>query len=114
MDQSKRLLDQLDLGDKDELVVSIKTFAESKFFRYGESGQLRKFANRHRKGPSHLEYHQRKVGPEWLFELTLNDGGIGIADASRSAVESITELVALAVKTHRQERRATWRCSRRP
>ena len=100
MDQSKRFLDQLDLGDKDELIVSIKTLAQSSFF-YGDPAQLRAMADQHRKmeAASQLEYHEHEAGPEWLFRLILVDGGIGIAEASVGTVTSLAEMVAHAVQT---------------
>jgi hypothetical protein len=103
----KHWLGQLDLGDKDSVVVTIKVLAKSKRFFYGDSSRAREMIARHqsREAASNLEYCEHKAGPEWLFCLTLADGGLGIAEASLNAMRSVTDLVALAVKTHRDERR---------
>jgi len=104
----KHWLYQLDLGDKDELIISIKSIAESGCFFYGDSGQLGHMAERHRRtnGSSNLEFHEHEVGPEWLFVLMLADGGLGVAEASLGTVKSITDMVAFAVKTDWDGRRA--------
>jgi hypothetical protein len=107
MNQSKRFLDELDLGDKDELVVSVKISAQSRFF-YGDPARLREMADQHRGGEaaSQLEYQEHEAGPEWSFRLTLVDGGIGIAEASVGTVISIAEMVAHAVQADWEGRRA--------
>ncbi len=107
MAELTHLLDRLDLGDKDELVVSIKVFAKSKFF-YGDPAQLREIADQHRSRDvaSQLEFHEHEAGPEWLFRLILVDGGIGIAEASVGAMQSIAKMVAFAVQTDWEGRRA--------
>jgi hypothetical protein len=103
----KQRLERFNHGDRNQvLAVSIKVRVKSNCFCYGHSGQSQSMIDRHRgrEGPGHWEYEEHESGPEWLLYLALTAAGLGIAEKSLGIVKSVIDLVAIAVKTHREER----------
>ena len=55
--------------------------------------------------PNYWEYEEHESGPEWLLYLALTAAGLGIAEKTLGIVKSVVDLVALSVKSHREERK---------
>ena len=103
-----RRLERLNHGRSGQgLAVSVKVRVKSNCFCYGHSGHFHRMMDRHweREGPSRWEYEEHESGPEWLLYLALTAAGLGVAEKSLGIVKSVIDLVILAVKTHREERR---------
>jgi hypothetical protein len=104
----RQRLERFNHGDGKGLAVSIKVRVKSNCFCYDHSGHFHRMMDRDRhwdrEGPSHWEYEEHESGPEWLLYLALTAAGLGVAEKSLGIVKSVIDLVAVAVKSHREER----------
>ena len=98
----KQRLERFNYGSHEPgLALSVKVRVKSNCFCYGHYGRFHHMMDRGRdweRGPSHWEYEEHESGPEWLIYLALTAAGLNI-------VKPVLELVVLAVKSHREERR---------
>ena len=94
-------------GGDQGLAVSIKVRVPYGCFCYGHSPHLERMFHRHWDGedPHHCEYVEHESGPEWLIYLTLAVGGLTIAEKSLAIIKNVIDLVIIAAKSHREERR---------
>jgi hypothetical protein len=94
-------------GGDQGLAISIKVRVRYGCFCYGHSPHLERMFHRHwdREKPNRAEYVEHESGPEWLIYLTLAVGGLTIAEKSLGIIKSIIDLLAIAAKTHAEERR---------
>jgi hypothetical protein len=105
----KQRLERFNHGDGKGLALSVKVRVKSNCFCYDHSGRFHQMMDRDRRGEregtSHWEYEEHESGPEWLLYLALTAAGLGIAEKTLGIVKSVVDLVALSVKSHREERR---------